>query len=277
MTDTIATPRIDIQTNLSADENTGANVDTTTNLGTEVEAVTDTDAESNSAPVYRILDLQESERPRERLIALGAQALTNAELIAILLHVGVPGENAVQVGQRLLNRFSGLRGLHRAPFSDLIEEHGLKKAKAAQIKAAIELGRRLTLESPEERASINSPADAASLVQYEMSALEQEHLRVILLDRRNRVVETVEVYKGSVNSSQVRVGEIFKEAVRKNSSALIVIHNHPSGDPTPSPDDVAVTRAIVQAGKLLDIEVLDHLVIGAGRWISLKERGLGFA
>jgi DNA repair protein RadC len=149
-------------------------------------------------------------------------------------------------------------------------------AKAAQIKAAIELGRRLTLESPEERIAINSPADAAALVLYEMSALEQEHLRVMLLDRRNRVLETVEVYKGSVNSSQVRVGEIFKEAIRKNASCIVVIHNHPSGDPTPSPDDVAVTRAIVQAGKLLDVDVLDHLVIGQGKWVSLKERGLGF-
>jgi DNA repair protein RadC len=109
-----------------------------------------------------------------------------------------------------------------------------------------------------------------------MSALEQEHLRVMLLDRRNRVLETVEIYKGSVNSSQVRVGELFKEAIRKNASSIVVIHNHPSGDPTPSPDDVAVTRAILQAGKLLDVDVLDHIVIGLGRWVSLKERGLGF-
>ncbi|HNE70460.1 MAG TPA: JAB domain-containing protein, partial [Anaerolineales bacterium] len=104
-----------------------------------------------------------------------------------------------------------------------------------------------------------------------------EHLRVLLLDRRNRVLETVEVYKGSVNSSQVRVGELFKDAIRANASAIIVAHNHPSGDPTPSPDDVAVTRAMVQAGKLLDVDVLDHLVIGLGRWVSLKERGLGFS
>jgi DNA repair protein RadC len=233
--------------------------------------------ETISKPIYRIMDLHESDRPRERLASLGPQALSNAELIAILLRVGVRGENAVTVGQRLLNKFGGLSGLHRAPFAELKKEHGLKDAKAAQIKAAIELGRRLTLESPEERPTINSPADAAALVQYEMSALEQEHLRVMLLDRRNRVLETVEVYKGSVNSSQVRVGEIFKEAIRKNASAVIVIHNHPSGDPTPSPDDVAVTRAIVQAGKLLDMEVLDHLVIGQGKWVSLKERGLGFA
>ena len=227
-------------------------------------------------PIYRIMDLHEADRPRERLAALGPQALTNAELIAILLRVGVKGESAVTVGQRLLSKFGGITGLHRAPFTDLIKQHGLGDAKAAQIKAAIELGRRLTLESPEERPSINSPADAAALVSYEMSALEQEHLRVILLDRRNRVMEIVEVYKGSVNSSQVRVGEIFKEAIRKNASALVVIHNHPSGDPTPSPDDVAVTRAIVQAGKLLDVDVLDHLVIGQGKWVSLKERGLGF-
>jgi DNA repair protein RadC len=231
--------------------------------------------EKSSRPVYRITDLQETERPRERLAALGPQALTNSELIAILLRVGVKGENAVQVGQRLLNKFGGLSGLHRAPLKELTDQHGVGAAKAAQVKAAIELGRRLTLEMPEERPAIHSPADAAALVQYEMSALEQEHLRVLLLDRRNRILETVEVYKGSVNSSQVRVGEVFKEAIRRNATALIVVHNHPSGDPTPSPD-AAVTRAIVQAGKLLDVEVLDHLVIGQGRWVSLKERGLGF-
>jgi DNA repair protein RadC len=232
--------------------------------------------ESNSKPSYRISDLHESDRPRERLAALGPQALTNAELLAILLRVGVQGENAVEVGQRLLTKFNGLNGLHRAPFKELMDQHGLGEAKAAQIKAAIELGRRLILETPQERPAINSPADAAALLQYEMSALEQEHLRVMLLDRRNRVLEVVEVYKGSVNSSQVRVGELFKDAIRANASAVIVAHNHPSGDPTPSPDDVAVTRAIVQAGKLLDIDVLDHLVIGQGKWVSLKERGLGF-
>ena len=188
-------------------------------------------AENTEKPIYRIMDLHESDRPRERLASLGPQALSNAELIAILLRVGVKGESAVTVGQRLLNKFGGLTGLHRAPFADLTNQHGLGEAKAAQIKAAIELGRRLPLESPEERPTINSPADAAALVQYEMSALEQEHLRVMLLDRRNRVLETVEVYKGSVNSSQVRVGELFKEAVRKNASAIIVVHNHPSGAP----------------------------------------------
>jgi DNA repair protein RadC len=229
-----------------------------------------------SKPIYRIADLPADERPRERLRRLGAQALSTAELLAILLRVGVPGENAVQVGQRLISRFKNLSGLQRAPFEELCDQHGIGKAKAAQIKAAIELGNRLRVEAPNERSTINSPADAAALVAYEMSALEQEHLRVILLDTRNGVLDIVEIYKGSVNSSQVHVGELFKPAIRRNAAALIVVHNHPSGDPTPSPDDVAVTRAIVQAGKLLDVDVLDHMVIGQGRWVSLKERGLGF-
>jgi DNA repair protein RadC len=227
-------------------------------------------------PVYRITDLHETERPRERLEQLGPQALSNAELIAILLRVGVPGENAVQVGQRLLQQFGGLSGLHRAPFEDLVNQHGIGDAKAAQIKAAIELGKRLANQNPEERATINSPSDAADMVKYEMSALEQEHLRVFLLDTKNHVIDVVEVYRGSVNMSQVRVGEVFKTAIRRNASAIIVVHNHPSGDPTPSPDDVALTRALVQAGKLLDVDVLDHLVIGQGKYVSLKERGLGF-
>ena len=153
---------------------------------------------------------------------------------------------------------------------------GVGPAKAAQLKAAIELGRRMVSAAPEERVVIHSPEDAANVLAYEMGALEQEELRVILLDTRHRVVDWKAVYKGSLNSSQVRVAEVFRDAVRVNAAAIVVAHNHPSGDPTPSPDDVVITRAIVQAGKLLDIDVLDHLVIGQGRWISLKERGLGF-
>ena len=233
--------------------------------------------ESTSRPAYRITDMHQAERPRERLAQLGPQALSNAELIAILLRVGVPGENAVQVGQRLLQSFGGLGGLHRASFEEVCAQHGIGEAKAAQLKAAIELGRRLALETPEARPTINSPADAAALVQYEMGGLEKEHMRALLLDSRNHVLDVVEIALGSLNSAHIRVGEIFTPAVRRNAAAIIVAHNHPSGDPTPSPDDVAVTRAIVQAGKLLDIEVLDHLVIGQGRFVSLKERGLGFS
>jgi DNA repair protein RadC len=228
-------------------------------------------------PSYRIQDLAEDERPRERLAHLGAQSLSTAELLAILLRVGVSGESAIQVGQRLLQTFGGLSGIHRASFTELCSQHAIGAAKAAQIIAAIELGRRLTLEAPNERLTIHGPGDAASLVLYEMSALEQEELRVMLLDVRNHVLEVVSVYRGSLTSSQVRIGEVFKHAIRRNAANIIVVHNHPSGDPTPSPDDVALTRSIIQAGKLLDIELLDHLVIGAGRFVSLKERSLGFS
>jgi DNA repair protein RadC len=232
--------------------------------------------EIDTTPVYRITDIAQTDRPRERLRRLGAKVLSTPELIAILLRVGVPGENAIQVGQRLLGKFKNITGLHRAPFDELCNQHGIGEAKAAQLKAALELGFRMAKEVPQERNTINSPADAAALLSFEMTGLEEEHLHVFLLDTRNHVLDILEVYKGSVSSSQVHVGEVFKPAVRRNASAIIVAHNHPSGDPTPSPDDIAVTRAILQAGKLLSIDVLDHIVFGEGKWVSMKERGLGF-
>lgn len=198
-------------------------------------------------------------------------------MLAILLRVGIPGENAVQLGQRLLIDLDGLHGLHRASFNEVCRQHGVGAAKAAQIKAAIELGRRIAAQTPDEKPAVHSPGDAAELVRYEMSALDQEHLRVILLDTRNRVITIEKVYVGSLNASTVRVGELFRAAIQRNAASVIIVHNHPSGDPTPSPEDVGLTRSIVQSGKLLDIDVLDHLIIGHNRWVSLKERGLGFA
>ena len=226
---------------------------------------------------YRIADLPQTERPRERLKQQGPGALNTAELVAVLLRTGVAGESAVDLSRRLLQTFGGLAGLQRADFHEVENQHGMGEAKAASLKAAIELGRRLTIQEPEIRPAIGSPADAAALVQYEMGALEQEHLRAILLDTRNKVVEIAEIYRGTVNSAHVRVAEVFTQAVRKNAAALILVHNHPSGDPTPSPDDLALTKAVREAGHLLDIEVLDHLVIGQGRYISMKERKLGFS
>lgn len=202
-----------------------------------------------------IRDLPTSDRPRERLLSYGAGALSTAELLAIILRVGTVDANAVEVGQRLLFRFEGLGGLVRASPSEIQSQKGLGPAKVAQIKAAMELGRRLLIESPEERPQIRSPADAANLVMSEMAYLEQEHLRVMMLDTKNRVLDTNTVYKGSLNTSLIRVGELFREAIRANCASLIVLHNHPSGDPTPSPEDVSVTRQIVEAGALLDVEV----------------------
>jgi len=226
--------------------------------------------------VHRIKDMQSNDRPRERLERQGAQALSNPELLAILLGTGVPGLSAVQLAQELLDKYGGLAGLHRADYQDLVQMRGVGPAKAAQLGAAIELGRRLAVSVPEERPAIQSPEQAAELVMYEMGALKQEHLRVLLLDTRNQLMRIIEVYQGSLNTSLIRIGEVFRDAVRENAASVIVVHNHPSGDPSPSPEDVAVTRAIIDAGRLLDIEVLDHLVIGTGRFVSLKSRGLGF-
>ena len=228
-------------------------------------------------PRYTIRELPASERPRERLQHRGAAALSNSELLAIILRTGVGGESVLDLATRLLVAYGGLGGLARASFGQLTQEHGLGVAKTAQLQAAFELGRRLLIASPDERPQITSPADAANLLMPEMGLLEQEELRTVLLDTKHHVLDSPTVYKGNVNTSVIRVGELFREAVRVNCVALIVVHNHPSGDPTPSPDDVRVTEQIVQAGKLLDIEVLDHLIIGRQRYVSLKERGLGFS
>lgn len=223
-----------------------------------------------------IQDLPVNERPRERLQNYGAKALSNAELLAIILRMGVQGTSAVSLGQQLLARYNGLRGLAKASIAEICQLKGIGPAKAVQIKAALELGRRLLVAAPEERPQITSPADAANLLMLDMSLLEQEHLWVLLLDTKNHVIDVVKVYQGSVNASLIRIGELFRGAIKRNCPAIIIAHNHPSGDPTPSPEDVRVTHQIADAGKLLDIEVLDHLVIGNQRFVSLKERGLGF-
>jgi len=223
-----------------------------------------------------IRDLPASERPRERLRDYGPQALSTAELLAIILRTGTNRESVLSLASRLLSQHQGLAGLARVSFAELCQERGLGEAKAAQLKAALELGRRLSSSQPEARAVVRSPADVANLLSAEMGLLEQEHLRVVLLNTRNEVLGIPEVYKGSVNTSLVRVGEVFREAVRRNCPAVVVVHNHPSGDPTPSADDLSMTRQMVEAGRLLDIEVLDHLIIGHGRYVSLKEQGLGF-
>jgi DNA repair protein RadC len=225
---------------------------------------------------YRIKDLHQEERPRERLSQLGPEALSTAELLGILIGSGYKGINAVQLGQRILHTVSGVDGLLKGRIEEIERIKGIGRVKAIQIKAAIELGRRLARYKPADRPQIQSPEDAAELILYEMGLLEQEHLRTILLDTRNHLIKLDEVYRGTLNSSHIRVGEVFREAVRVGAACLIVVHNHPSGDPTPSPEDVAVTKVLIEAGRLLDIEVLDHLIIGRNCFISLKARGLAF-
>jgi DNA repair protein RadC len=223
-----------------------------------------------------IKELPPDGRPREKLKALGTGALGDAELLAIILRVGTQGESVSDLANRLLHTSGGLVGLSRVSFAELCDVHGVGEAKACQLKSALEMGRRLLLAQPDERLQVRSPADLAPLLMLELAPLDQETLRVVLLNTKNQVVKMVDVYRGSLNSSLVRISEIFKEAVRVNAAAIFVAHNHPSGDPTPSPEDARVTEQIVAAGKLLEIEVLDHLVIGERTWVSLREKRLGF-
>jgi DNA repair protein RadC len=187
------------------------------------------------------------------------------------------GETVTHVSQRLLAQHGGLRGLFRMDLAELARVRGVGDAKSVRLKAALELGRRLAALSPEERPQVGSPEDVANLLSIEMAALEQEQLRVVMLDTKHRIIGTRTVYQGSVNQAQVRVAEVYRDAVRHNATAIVAVHNHPSGDPTPSAADVALTVELARAGELLDIDLLDHLIIGQGRWVSLKRLGLGFA
>lgn len=223
-----------------------------------------------------IRDLPQDERPRERLRRYGPSNLGNAELIAILLRVGSAGESVLNLSARVLSTYGGLGGVARASYGELCDLHGISDAKACQLLAALELGRRLTSLQPDDRAVIRSPQDVFNLLSAEMGFLVQEHLRVLLLSTKNEVLATHEIYKGNVNSAVIRVSEVLRPAIRENCPNIIIAHNHPSGDPTPSPEDILVTRQIRTCAEMMDIELLDHVVIGNQRFVSLKERRLGF-
>jgi len=224
-----------------------------------------------------IKELHPDERPRERLKQYGSSALSTGELIAIALNTGIKGESVTAIAQRLLTSHGGLNGLMRLDYAELARERRVGDAKAAKLKAALELGRRLAILTSDDRPAIQTPEDVVQLIGIEMAALEQEQLRVVLLDTKHHVIAIRTVYQGSANQATVRVGELFRDAVRHNAVALVLAHNHPSGDPTPSSADVSLTADVVTAGALLDIEVIDHVVIGSGRHVSLKRLGLGFS
>jgi DNA repair protein RadC len=220
---------------------------------------------------YMVRELPAGDRPACRLQRYGAAALNTAEVLSVVLNT----PDAVALAEELLVRFGGLLGLCRAAMPELTVVKGVGPVRAAQLKAALALAQRMTLEAHEDdRPAISSPAQAADLVMAEMEVFEQEHLRVLVLDTKNRLMAVEDVYKGNVNTAIVRAAEVLRLAVKVSAPALIVVHNHPSGDPTPSPEDVQVTRTICEAGKLMDIQVLDHLIVGRGKFISLKERGL---
>jgi len=220
-----------------------------------------------------IRDLPPGEQPLNRLYHVGTQAVSDAELIAAVLQT----KDALDLAHELLQMAGGsLLRLPHLTRAQLKRLSGIGDAQAARLQAALELGKRVLVAEASDKPKVTSPADAANLLMYEMMNLEQEHLRLILLDTRNQVLATPTVYIGSLNTSVVRIGELFKQALIYNAAALIAAHNHPSHDPSPSPEDINVTRQLVKAGKLLDLEVLDHIIIGRNRWVSLKERRLGF-
>jgi len=218
----------------------------------------------------RIRELPLHERPASRIADQGPAALSDAELLAL-----VSGQTDLEVCERSLREYQGWVGLLRADLRSVAASIGTPR-KAANLKAALEIGRRLLVAGYEGRYQVKSPTDVAQLFMVEMMALDQEELWVACLDTKNRLIKIARVYRGSVNTAMIRVGEVFKEALRLNAASIVVAHNHPSSDPTPSPEDILVTRQIVEAGKLLDCEVLDHIVLAGNRFVSLRERGMGF-
>lgn len=229
-----------------------------------------------SEPEYRltIKNMPEDMRPRERMKKVGPGALSVAELLAIILRTGTQEESALELAQRILLDPRGLRFLGEATIDELCGIKGVGLAKAAQVKAALELGRRLICLEPDLKPVIRSPQEACNLVMEEMCYLDREHFRVILLNTKNRVLSMETVSIGSLNSSLVHPREVFKRAVQRSAAGLILVHNHPSGDPTPSSEDIEITRRLCEAGRVIGIEVLDHIVIGDHVFVSFKEKGL---
>ena len=221
-------------------------------------------------------ELPAAERPRERLELRGAGGLTSAELIALLWGSGSRGRSAVGLAEDAIARFDGLTGIARASGLELEGIAGVGAAKAAQLQAAFELGRRLLADWPTARWTVRSPGDVADRLVLQMGRLEREELRVVILNTKNVVQRVVTAYQGNLSASVVRIGELFRDAVRLTAAGIILVHNHPSGDPTPSPDDLHLTAEALAAGRLLDINVLDHLVIGHDAWVSMRDRGIAF-
>jgi DNA repair protein RadC len=229
----------------------------------------------SKSTVLTIRELPRSERPRERLITLGASALSSAELLALLIGAGGTGSSALHVGQLLLAGAGGsLRRIAMQPVAALTETNGVGMARAVTVHAALELGRRLASETRDDGAPVRSPRDVARMFAPRLEDLPVEEFHVAILDAQHRLERDVTITRGLLTSSLVHPREVFREAIAERAAALILVHNHPSGDPTPSPDDRMVTEQLVAAGKLLDIPVHDHIIIGRGRYLSFAEAGL---
>lgn len=219
---------------------------------------------------FRIKEMPRTDRPRERIILAGAGSLTNYELLAVLLKTGTSGMGVLEFAEMILRWFGGLSGLDRVTFDQLRQVKGIGEAKAAELIAAIEFGKRIhEATANRESRQIRSAEDVYELVCAKMRSLDHEELWVINVDSKNRVLAIDQLYKGSVNASTIRIAEVFQGAVSRKAMGIILVHNHPSGDPTPSDLDFVVTRNVKEAGRILEIALLDHVVIGAGDYRSI--------
>jgi DNA repair protein RadC len=226
-----------------------------------------------STNTLMIRDFPQDERPRERFIKHGPQSLSNHELIAILLRTGTKDESVLQLSNRLLTHFEGLRLLKAASLEEMTEIKGIGYAKAIQILAAVEIGRRIANLSYNDRYVIRSPEDGAKYLMNDMRFLSQEHFVCLYLNTKNQVIHKQTVFIGSLNASIVHPREVFREALKRSAASIIAAHNHPSGDPAPSREDIEVTKRLVECGKIIGIDLLDHLIIGENKFVSLKEKG----
>ncbi|MFF2480554.1 DNA repair protein RadC [Paenibacillus sp. NPDC058071] len=213
------------------------------------------------------------ERPRERMMRYGAEALSHTELLAILLRTGTKRESAVYLAGKILKECGSLRNLVDMSMDELTQIRGIGPAKATQLRAGIELGRRISRSKQDEQVTVRKPKDAADYVMEDLRYLKKEHFVCLFLNTKNRIIARETLSVGTLNASLVHPREVFRAAIKCSSASLICVHNHPSGDPTPSPEDVVMTKRLKEAGELVGIELLDHLVIGDGRFISLKEQG----
>lgn len=220
-----------------------------------------------------IRDYPKEERPRERFLQDGPQSLSNQELLALLLRTGSREESVLQLSGRLINSFKGLRLLKEASVEELTVVKGIGEAKAIQILASVELGRRINNLNDQDRYVIRSPEDGANYCMEEMRFLSQEHFVCLYLNTKNQVLQKTTIFIGSLNASIVHPREVFKEAFKRSAASIICLHNHPSGDPSPSREDIEVTKRLVECGKIIGIEVLDHIIIGEHKYVSLKEKG----
>lgn len=224
-------------------------------------------------PKTMIRDVNRADRPRERLLRQGAMSLSNQELLAILLRTGTKEESVLALANRVLSTFERLHHLKHATIEEMIAIKGIGEVKAIQILAAIELGRRLSQKQNDDKFTVRSPQDAAAYLMPDMTSLSQEHFVVLFLNVKNQIMHKQTIFIGSLNASIVHPREIFREAVKRSAASIICAHNHPSGIPTPSPEDIEVTKRIQEAGYIIGIELLDHIIIGDHQFISLKEKG----